>query len=174
MSRPSMMPPVSSGPASSTGSGARSSLYPSMSSSVDPAASSSSSSLAARLAAKQAELEGLRQLRDYSALLVKELDKMGDGLDEIRNGGESVAQVMSAWQTVFRGIQVAQASVAQRTHAAEAAGGGLQAGDDGEEAALATMVPDTLVRVPVGQSHPARSGQEAEQDADHEDDEPEQ
>lgn len=70
-----MMPP---GPSTST----RLSIFPSSTPSV-------SASSSVRLAAKQAELEGLRQLRDYSALLVEELERMGTGLNEIRNGGES-------------------------------------------------------------------------------------
>lgn len=41
-----------------------------------------------RVAAKQAELDGLKQLRDYSAKLVKELEKMGEGLEGVRQGGQ--------------------------------------------------------------------------------------
>ncbi|PWN29418.1 hypothetical protein BDZ90DRAFT_230293 [Jaminaea rosea] len=65
------------------------------------------------------------------------------------------AQVMASWQTVFRGIQVAQASVADRTRPTEGAD------PDEEEERLATLVPDTLVRIPVDQSY--ASGQQAGQ-----------
>lgn len=84
----------------------------------------------------------------------------------------AVAQVMSTWQTVFRGIQVAQcetyvahpkqcsahkcplpptASVAAQTHGAQDRDG------DGEVEAerLANLTPDTLVRVPVDKRYNA-------------------
>lgn len=43
----------------------------------------------ARLQAKQEELEGLKQLKEYSARLVKELERMGEGLEGVKKGGES-------------------------------------------------------------------------------------
>ncbi|CAO1629332.1 unnamed protein product [Jaminaea pallidilutea] len=125
----------------------RPSVHPSSLSSSSASATNASSSTS-RVAAKQAELDGLRQLRNYSAVLVKELEKMGEGLEGIRQGGESVSQVMSSWQTVFRGIQVAQNSVQQRTQASEA-----NADGEDEEERLANLVPDTLVRIPVDQSY---------------------
>lgn len=66
----------------------RPSVHPSSLSSSSASATNTSSSTS-RVAAKQAELDGLRQLRNYSAVLVKELEKMGEGLEGIRQGGES-------------------------------------------------------------------------------------
>lgn len=66
----------------------RPSVHPSSLSSSSAGATNASSSTS-RVAAKQAELDGLRQLRNYSAVLVKELEKMGEGLEGIRQGGES-------------------------------------------------------------------------------------
>ncbi|CAO1635567.1 unnamed protein product [Sympodiomycopsis kandeliae] len=121
----------------------------------DGGQASNAAPLNSRLAAKQAELEGLKQLRDYSAKLVKELEKMGDGLQDVQRSGQSVAQVMSTWQTVFRGIQVAQSSVAAQTEGVAEHGDG-----DGEAEAerLASVTPDTLVRIPVNRSHGHQSG----------------
>lgn len=48
-----------------------------------------------RLAAKQAELQSLKQLRDYSARLVKEVEKMGEGLEGLRQGGQSESSLVS-------------------------------------------------------------------------------
>ncbi|CAD6891893.1 unnamed protein product [Tilletia controversa] len=107
----------------------------------------------ARVAAKQAELEGLRALREQSAILAQNLEALSERTDELVNGGEPVANVMSSWQGVFRAIMVAQSaiaasraeSIASANAAAAAqsnagAGAGAGAGDpsrsgDGGEAA---------------------------------------
>lgn len=62
----------------------RSSLFPGGGSS-----SSSSGASTSRLQAKQQELEGLKELREYSARLVRELETMGQGLEAIKKGEES-------------------------------------------------------------------------------------
>lgn len=66
----------------------RSSLFPG----AGPGSSSSTSGSGAstsRLQAKQQELEGLKELREYSARLVRELETMGQGLEAIKKGEES-------------------------------------------------------------------------------------
>ncbi|KAE8211711.1 hypothetical protein CF327_g4558 [Tilletia walkeri] len=130
----------------------------------------------ARLAAKQAELEGLRALREQSAVLAKNLEDLSERTDELVNGGEPVANVMASWQGVFRAIMVAQSAIASSraesiasaaaaaaaAKSANAAGEGGGAGDVVEDAAVGTGtanvvdtsmlgpgVPGTLVRIPV-------------------------
>ncbi|KAE8259052.1 hypothetical protein A4X13_0g1266 [Tilletia indica] len=105
----------------------------------------------ARLAAKQAELEGLRALREQSAVLAKNLEDLSERTDELVNGGEPVANVMASWQGVFRAIMVAQSAIASSraesiasaaaaaaaAKSANAAGGGGGVGDVVEDAAAA-------------------------------------
>lgn len=73
-----------------SGPSARPSIY-----APQASAASTTSGSYSRLQAKQEELEGLKQLKEYSAKLVKELEKMGEGLDGIRKGGESECRL--AW-----------------------------------------------------------------------------
>ncbi|KAJ1030084.1 hypothetical protein NDA16_000997 [Ustilago loliicola] len=70
----------------------------------------SSSANQARLISKQAELEGLRALKDQSAKMVKELERLAEKVDIMADGGDSIASVMGSWQGVFRAIQIARAS----------------------------------------------------------------
>ncbi|KAN0066464.1 DASH complex subunit dad2 [Thecaphora frezii] len=65
----------------------------------------------ARLAAKQAELDGLRSLRDHSERIVVQLQALGDKVDTLLDGGVAVAGAMEQWQGVFRAIQIARASM---------------------------------------------------------------
>jgi len=67
-----------------------------------------SSSVAARLAAKQAELQALQHLRTESARLAEELTHLSERVDTLVTGGHTVASVMASWQGVFRAIQLAQ------------------------------------------------------------------
>lgn len=69
----------------------------------------------ARLAAKQAELHALQNLRAESARLAHEITQLGDRVDTLVAGGTStsatytaVSSVMASWQGVFRAIQIAQ------------------------------------------------------------------
>lgn len=47
-----------------------------------------SGSTGARIAAKEAELEGLRALREQSARLAKDMERLGDGVDTLVEGGD--------------------------------------------------------------------------------------
>lgn len=71
MSRPSMYYPSASAASSGTSN------------------SSASSSAAARLAGKQAELEGLRVLKEQSTRLSKEIEKLAGRVDDLVDGGDS-------------------------------------------------------------------------------------
>ncbi|PKI82584.1 hypothetical protein MVES_003421 [Malassezia vespertilionis] len=102
--------------------------------SVAPGSVSNAS--AARLAAKQAELQALQSLRNESATLAQEMSKLGDRVDTLVQG--AVASVMASWQGVFRAIQIAQTAMAAS-----------QALDKEEEE---RQVPDAVVRIPIQQA----------------------
>lgn len=76
--------------------------------SMDPYAGGVSSSVAARIAAKQAELQALQQLRTESARLAQELTDLSERVDTLVAGGQTISSVMASWQGVFRAIQLAQ------------------------------------------------------------------
>ncbi|EPQ31844.1 uncharacterized protein PFL1_00043 [Pseudozyma flocculosa PF-1] len=87
----------------------RQSLYPGASVMGGPGGGGGASSQA-KLQAKQAELEGLRALRDLSARMAREMERLADQTDTLVEGGDAVAGVMSQWEGVFRAIQIARAS----------------------------------------------------------------
>ena len=69
--------------------------------------SQSQSILQARIAAKRAELENLRQLRDLSANLAAQLAALEAKLGTLRDGAQSVALVLANWENVLRAIGMA-------------------------------------------------------------------
>ncbi|CCV00069.1 unnamed protein product [Malassezia sympodialis ATCC 42132] len=81
--------------------------------SMAPGAGGVSSSVAARLAAKQAELQALQHLRAESARLAQELTDLSERVDTLVTGGQTIASVMASWQGVFRAIQLAQAAMSK-------------------------------------------------------------
>ncbi|WFD08488.1 DASH complex subunit dad2 [Malassezia vespertilionis] len=113
--------------------------------SVAPGSVSNAS--AARLAAKQAELQALQSLRNESATLAQEMSKLGDRVDTLVQGGSAVASVMASWQGVFRAIQIAQST--SQTLLTAAAMAASQALDKEEEE---RQVPDAVVRIPIQQA----------------------
>ncbi|SPC63677.1 uncharacterized protein UHOD_00962 [Ustilago sp. UG-2017b] len=93
------------------GGAGRQSMYPQSNNSANIMfGGPSSSANQARLISKQAELEGLRALKDQSAKMVKELERLAEKVDIMADGGDSIASVMGSWQGVFRAIQIARAS----------------------------------------------------------------
>ncbi|WFD48900.1 DASH complex subunit dad2 [Malassezia furfur] len=96
----------------------------------------------ARLAAKQAELHALQNLRNESARLAQEMAQLGDRVDTLVAGGISVSSVMSSWQGVFRAIQIAQATTAASREAESTA-------TNGAPADSVRQVPEALVRIPI-------------------------
>ncbi|PWN41764.1 hypothetical protein IE81DRAFT_158946 [Ceraceosorus guamensis] len=134
--------PMSQGAPPGGSLGASASHFQASSSATGPAPTGA----AARLAAKQAELAGLRQLKEQSARLARDVQALGDGVDSLVNGGDAVAAVLSSWQGVFRAIQLAQASTLSRD-------AGLADTEETPGTATGTSfeaaLPDTLVRIPV-------------------------
>ena len=128
--------------------------------SIAPGVGSVPSSVTARLAAKQAELHALQQLRAESAQLTDELSGLSERIDTLVHGGQSVASVMASWQGVFRAIQIAQgtsvpqlmtAAMTKRDTGQDASNGDENAyqREDALSALGARNVPDTLVRIPI-------------------------
>ncbi|KAJ4524772.1 DASH complex subunit dad2 [Exophiala dermatitidis] len=69
--------------------------------------SHSQSLLQTRIAAKRAELENLRALRDLSANLATQLSTLEEKLGTLRDGSQSVALVLANWENVLRAINMA-------------------------------------------------------------------
>ncbi|EEP80857.1 predicted protein [Uncinocarpus reesii 1704] len=80
---------------------------------LSSSSSQSSSILAARVAAKKAELEDLRQLRDVSDALATQMEVLNQKLETLRDGTEAVACVMANWENVLRAINMASTRMAQ-------------------------------------------------------------
>lgn len=126
--------------------------------SMAPGAGGVSSSVAARLAAKQAELQALQHLRAESARLAQELTDLSERVDTLVTGGQTIASVMASWQGVFRAIQLAQGTCASLIAAAmskydaDPAADATSAHQPPTEQALSLdtrTVPETLVRIPL-------------------------
>lgn len=118
----------------------------------------SSSANQMRLISKQAELEGLRALKDQSARMVKELERLAEKVDIMADGGDSIASVMGSWQGVFRAIQIARASTVFTNPAAYETKAADTSEEQEEEDDLYNYGPaptskpaliDTMVRIPV-------------------------
>ncbi|GAC73861.1 hypothetical protein PANT_9c00337 [Moesziomyces antarcticus T-34] len=118
----------------------------------------SSSANQARLVSKQAELEGLRALKDQSAKMVKELERLAETVDQMADGGDSIASVMGSWQGVFRAIQIARASTVFTNPPTDTAEGAEDTSTEQEEDDLYNYGPapnskpaliDTMVRIPI-------------------------
>ncbi|KAJ5768815.1 DASH complex subunit DAD2 [Penicillium odoratum] len=94
-----------------------------------------SSALTTRIAAKKAELENLRQLRDLSGTLAMQMQALESKIATLKDGTEAVACVLANWDNVLRAISLASKKA-----------GGLdpdQAEDPGDSG-----LPATLVRIP--------------------------
>ncbi|CAH6719389.1 DASH complex subunit Dad2p [[Candida] jaroonii] len=60
-----------------------------------------------RIEHKRAELQHLTQIRDYTETVTNQLGELQEQLDQVVDGTESVALVLSVWQTVVRSISLA-------------------------------------------------------------------
>ncbi|KAK5790956.1 hypothetical protein VI817_006265 [Penicillium citrinum] len=101
-------------------------------------ASQPSSALATRIAAKKAELENLRQLRDLSGTLAMQMQALESKITTLKDGTEAVACVLANWDNVLRAISLASRKASSLDEAA-----GPEVEDQRE-----TRLPATLVRIP--------------------------
>ncbi|OQE38083.1 hypothetical protein PENCOP_c009G03031 [Penicillium coprophilum] len=100
--------------------------------------SQQSSALSARIAAKKAELENLRQLRDLSGTLAIQMQALDNKISTLKDGTEAVACVLSNWDNVLRAITLASSK----------AGGLYEPQSDSKNVANPRNLPSTLVRIP--------------------------
>ncbi|KAI2790419.1 DASH complex subunit DAD2 [Penicillium oxalicum] len=97
-----------------------------------------SSALTARIAAKKAELENLRQLRDLSGTLAMQMQALESKIATLKDGTEAVACVLANWENVLRAISLASTKAS-----------GLDSGHaDTEDFTREPRLPSTLVRIP--------------------------
>ncbi|KAI4154858.1 MAG: hypothetical protein LQ340_001403 [Diploschistes diacapsis] len=109
-----------------------------------------SPALVARIKEKKAELERLRELRDLSAALAGQMERLKGRLEVLGNGTEAVAAVLANWHNVLRAISMASTKIppppppTAETSQAEPEPARKQA-----EEASTPQLPQTLVRIPV-------------------------
>ncbi|WFD01050.1 DASH complex subunit dad2 [Malassezia yamatoensis] len=107
----------------------------------------------ARIAAKQAELQALQNLRVESARLAQEISQLGEHVDDLVSGGITVSSVMGSWQGVFRAIQIAQGVYFMSNQATTAASRDAESAETNAKAGdEARPTPDALVRIPIQSS----------------------
>ncbi|OJJ74113.1 hypothetical protein ASPBRDRAFT_194992 [Aspergillus brasiliensis CBS 101740] len=103
-----------------------------------------SSVLASRIAAKRAELDNLRQLRDMSAALALQMQALQDKLGTLKDGTEAVACVLANWDNVLRAISMASTKAANLNLPTE-----LTSDSTIQKPSNDSPMPATLVRIPV-------------------------
>ncbi|KAJ6131013.1 DASH complex subunit DAD2 [Penicillium sp. IBT 18751x] len=98
-----------------------------------------SSALATRIAAKKAELDNLRQLRDLSGTLAMQMQALESKIATLKDGTEgAVACVLANWDNVLRAISLASS---------KASGSPTEStGPETDESP--SRLPATLVRIP--------------------------
>ncbi|KAK6510026.1 hypothetical protein TWF481_004739 [Arthrobotrys musiformis] len=119
--------------------------------------------LISRINEKKIELENLKQLRDLSANLAKQLRELEAKLGTLSDGTEVVATVLANWHNVLRAISLASAHLQQPQKPPTAidedrmdVGDEAQDQDQDEKRAY----PDMLVRIPT-QLHDEEQRQQA-------------
>ncbi|KAJ5129209.1 uncharacterized protein N7515_005248 [Penicillium bovifimosum] len=106
-------------------------------------ASQQSSALSARIAAKKAELENLRQLRDLSGTLAMQMQALESKISTLKDGTEAVAYVLSNWDNVLRAITLASKKASGLHDPATE-----PSTKNVENARNQPRLPSTLVRIP--------------------------
>ena len=96
--------------------------------------SSQSSALQTRINQKRLELENLQQLRDLSAQLANQMSTLEEKLAILRDGTESVAEVLKNWNNVLAVLKLVGKELPKVVPQED----------------QATQLPETLVRIPVG------------------------
>ncbi|KAJ5602166.1 hypothetical protein N7510_011700 [Penicillium lagena] len=98
-----------------------------------------SSALSTRIAAKKAELDNLRQLRDLSGTLAMQMQALESKVSTLKDGTEAVACVLANWENVLRAISIASQKASGLHEHAE---------DEAEAPKADDRLPATLVRIP--------------------------
>ncbi|KAF3905887.1 hypothetical protein AA313_de0209258 [Arthrobotrys entomopaga] len=98
-----------------------------------------------RINEKKIELENLKQLRDLSANLAKQLRELEGKLNTLTNGTEVVATVLANWQNVLRAISLASAHLAAVPKESKEPEGEGQEDHPGSQE---QVYPEMLVRIP--------------------------
>jgi len=106
------------------------------------------SALTSRIAAKRAELENLKQLRDLSAGLATQMGMLEQKLSTLKNGTESVACILANWDNVLRAISMASSKCIYAWERAKVADKVTAKVPKPTEDSN-SQVPVTLVRIPV-------------------------
>lgn len=114
-------------------------------SSIYGSSSAQSSVLQARINQKRVELENLRQLRDLSAQLATQMSTLEAKLSTLRDGTETVAEVLKNWSNVLGVLQMVGQEL-PKIVPGENGEGGVKKEEDGD---AENMLPGTLVRIPV-------------------------
>ncbi|KAK6351760.1 hypothetical protein TWF718_004906 [Orbilia javanica] len=118
--------------------------------------------LISRINEKKIELENLKQLRDLSANLAKQLRELEAKLGTLSDGTEVVATVLANWHNVLRAISLASAHLQQAPKLPEGTSTGEDKMDeDDKEAHEKQTYPEMLVRIPT-QLHDDQQAAEAE------------
>ncbi|KAF3015678.1 hypothetical protein E8E15_001313 [Penicillium rubens] len=104
--------------------------------------SQQSSALSARIAAKKAELENLRQLRDLSGTLAIQMQALDNKISTLKDGTEAVAYVLSNWDNVLRAITLASNKAGGLYEPMESDSKNV------EKPRNDARLPSTLVRIP--------------------------
>lgn len=92
-------------------------------------------SLLKRIADKRADLAMLQEFRQLTALLADNLDQVGDQLETMKGGTESVAMILANWQNVIHSVSLASM--------------GLMGGKE---------MPEALVRIREDEDEPSERG----------------
>ncbi|EGX44731.1 hypothetical protein AOL_s00188g69 [Orbilia oligospora ATCC 24927] len=118
--------------------------------------------LISRINEKKIELENLKQLRDLSANLAKQLRELEAKLGTLSDGSEVVATVLANWHNVLRAISLASAHLQQPPKQPEETDMDEDKMDEGDEETQGKQVyPEMLVRIPT-QLHDDQQAAEAE------------
>ncbi|OJJ50433.1 hypothetical protein ASPZODRAFT_126294 [Penicilliopsis zonata CBS 506.65] len=104
-----------------------------------------SSLLEARVSAKKAELDNLKELRDLSDALATQMQVLENKLVTLNDGTKAVAYVLANWENVLQTIHMASSILAKKSSPAE----GGPVSKQTESPQPLTSLPATLVRVPI-------------------------
>ncbi|KAM5437593.1 DASH complex subunit dad2 [Microsporum ferrugineum] len=106
-----------------------------------------SSSLAALVAAKRAELEDIRQLRDASNTLTTQLEALEAKLATLQDGAEAVACIMANFDSVLKVINIAAGGLPQAKNQETSSTVNSQERSAKENEIVKDSLPVPLVRI---------------------------